>query len=319
MKVKNLACVVLLILGAAACQNDEIQTSEDLKSFSPMEAYIGDTGLKSATSQLAITPEYLDEINEGLATAGQTYRVIMAEYYTAAGSGEIGQLVLAKHVGNKQLSFDFVPNDARRSWSGPSQNEITYAIDQTGDAVPLWGGLSKEETTNAIVRGTNTWDDLTCSDLGLSFIPTSPGEDIGVAGGSPFIFADIQHAGFGFDLGPGVLGVTFTFGFIEGGEWTDIDDNGKFDVAFREIYYSSSWVWVDGEDSGIDVESVALHEIGHGLSQAHFGRIVINEKKLTLKASPRAVMNALYLEPFRELKGSDIGGHCSIWAEWPHN
>ena len=37
------------------------------------------------------------------------------------------------------------------------------------------------------------------------------------------------------------------------------------------------------------------------------------------KASPKAVMNALYVAPFRDLTGSDEGGHCSIWAQWPNN
>jgi len=38
-----------------------------------------------------------------------------------------------------------------------------------------------------------------------------------------------------------------------------------------------------------------------------------------LKASPRAVMNALYTGPYRDLKGTDNGGHCSIWGQWPQN
>jgi len=30
-------------------------------------------------------------------------------------------------------------------------------------------------------------------------------------------------------------------------------------------------------------------------------------------------MNALYASPYRELKGTDISGHYSIWGDWPNN
>lgn len=324
MKIKITALAVLLILGATACQNDEFQSSEDIKSPSPMDAYVDVSGVKAITSQQTITPEYLDQINEGLAIDGQNYRILIAEYITAAGSGELGQTVLAKDVGNKQLDADFVPYDDRRSWSGPSGNEITYAIDQTEDAVPFFGGLTAAETTAAIVSATDTWDKVTCSDLGLTQNPDYS-MDIGYVayiyglGGSPFIYADIQHAGWrNLNFAGGVLGVTFTFVFINGGVFTDIDNNGKLDVAFREIYYDPSWSWADDGFTNIDVESVAVHEIGHGLSQAHFGKVVI-KKNGDLKTSPRTVMNALYAEPFRVLKETDNGGHCSIWAKWPKN
>ena len=39
----------------------------------------------------------------------------------------------------------------------------------------------------------------------------------------------------------------------------------------------------------------------------------------SLSAAPRAVMNALYAAPFRDLAGTDEGGHCSNWASWPNS
>ena len=76
-----------------------------------------------------------------------------------------------------------------------------------------------------------------------------------------------------------IIGATFTFIWVDvaTGDPTDMDRNGKEDVAFREIYYNNHFVWsVDTPawtDSEIDVESIALHESGHGLSQAHFGMV----------------------------------------------
>jgi hypothetical protein len=271
----------------------------------------------------------MDGINASLAAEGANYRVAVAEYLSVDEGNLQGNEVLAKDVGNKQLAFDFVPFDPRREgWSGPvdgGMDDITFAIDRTGDAVPVFGGLTGAETTAAIQRAMGTWENVNCSTLPLFENPDF-GLDIGLVaflnglGGSPFVFADVQHAGWrDIDFAGGILGVTFTFQFIDGdGNPTDVDSNGKLDAAFREIYYDPSFNWADDGVTNVDVESVALHEAGHGLSQAHFGTVRIKNNG-ELKASPRAVMNALYASPFRALTGTDNGGHCSNWANWPQN
>ena len=330
MNLKSITLAVLLTLGATACQN-EMQLPQNEALPSPMDAFMGDDFFAAingrASGPAAITSAYLDAINDALELEGVNYRVMMVEYITAGGSEEAGQTVLAKNVGNKQLGFDFVPYDARRAWSAPGvgdNDNITYAIDKTDDAVPIFGGLTADETDAAIERGTDTWAEAICSELDLSRNDDF-GIDIGVVasilgfGGSPFVLADVQHAGWrDINFGGGILGATFTFGFTSGGEFTDIDNNGKLDAAFREIYYDPSWNWADDGSTNIDVESVAVHEIGHGLSQGHFGTVVFKNKG-ALAAYPRAVMNALYAAPFRDLTGTDEGGHCSIWAQWPNN
>lgn len=267
---------------------------------------------------------FMDAINVGLAADGAAYRVAMAEYITDGESGEMGNMIIAKDVGNKQLSFDFVPGDARRVWSGADANTITYAIDTTDDATPPLGDLGAAATDAAIVRATGTWEALTCSNLGQSRNDDF-GVDIGVVaflnglGGSPFVFADVQHAGWrDINFSGGTLGVTFTFGLTDASGFTDIDNNGKLDTAFREIYYDPSFNWADDGTSDVDVETVAAHEIGHGLSQGHFGQVFLDNKG-NLKHAPRAVMNAVYVGPQRALLGTDNGGHCSNWAQWPNN
>ncbi|WP_282015623.1 hypothetical protein [Marinifilum flexuosum] len=321
--MKKLIFALLCIVGVIACQHEEVFTPDELQAPSPMEAYMGNTDVKSTAQDFDLTPDALDEMNEILAMEGMEFRVLMAEYITANGSNEIGHTVIAKNVGNKQLGSDFVPNDARRGWSNPDVNAITYAIDQTIDAVPPFGNATAAETDAAIVRASDTWNALNCSNLNFTRNPDY-GIDLGYVaaiygyGGSFAVLADIHHAGWrDLVFAPGVLGVTFTFIWIDANGPTDIDGNGKNDVAFREIYYDPFWIWnVDG--SHIDVETIALHELGHGLSQAHFGKVSI-KKDGTFKASPRAVMNAVYFAPLTELQGTDIGGHCSIWGEWPHN
>ena len=114
----------------------------------------------------------------------------------------------------------------------------------------------------------------------------------------------------------GILAATFTFVFVEddGVTPTDIDRDGRADVAFREIYYNRGFGWGTGGDPfNVDIQSVAIHESGHGFGLAHFG-------KITLKAdgrfqfSPKAIMNAAYVSEDRRILGADTASFCQAWA-----
>jgi len=322
MKSKMILGLTVLAVGMAlmfGCAQKE--TLEPESSSSPQSR--PDALAKSAHGQISAM---LDDVNAQLASDGKNYRVAMAEYITTGD--EVGNTVIAKNVGNKQLTADFVPFDeGREPWSGSGPgDDITYAVDQTLDAVPVLGGLSAAQTDAAIVRAMSTWEDVNCSTLPIVRNPDF-GVDIGYVayllgfGGSPYIVADVQHAGFrDLNFAGGVLGVTYTFIWIDDntGDPTDIDNNGKADVAFREIYYDPSWQWKDDGVSNIDVESVAVHEAGHGLSQAHFGTVFINNNG-DIQFAPRAIMNAVYVSPSRVLFGTDNAGHCSNWGDWPNN
>jgi hypothetical protein len=185
----------------------------------------------------------------------------------------------------------------------------------------------------AISRAMQTWDDVTCSDLGIFRIPSQPGIETGFVsellgfGGSLDYVADVVHAGwlpgaFYDSIAPGgseyILGITFTIIFTDDdGNPVDVDNNNKLDVAWREIYYNDAFEWADGDH--YDVETVALHEAGHGLSQDHFGQAFSNISNNKLHFAPRAVMNAAYSGIQTEINESDEGGHCSNWASWPTN
>ncbi len=191
--------------------------------------------------------------------------------------------------------------------------------------MPSRGALSKEDGIAIIEKAFKTWDDIKNTDLNLTE-KSSASNDIGVVAhskdttnGSPLIFADIQIAGWeNVDFGADVLGVTFTFVFVDNnGKFTDIDNNKKYDVSFREIYFNPSCIWTNnGTTDGIDVESIAVHEIGHGLSQAHFGTVYIKDGEMFV--NPRAVMNAYYFGSYRTLQSTDLAGHYGIWAGWPN-
>ena len=317
MRLKRRVYAGSALLVCVACTDAAVTSPHPLAS---------DVGLAVADPGTELA-NYMDALNVQLSAQRAGYRAAIAEYVTSPDSGEAGGTVLAKSVGNKRLDFDFVPFDPRRSWSGPSggpADDITEAIDQTGDAVPVFGVLTEPQTTAAILAAAGTWQALTCSELPLSLNPTF-GLDVGAVaflnglGGSPFVFADVQHAGWrDINFAGGVLAVTFTFVFVDDdGNPTDIDGNKVGDTAFREIYYDPSFTWRN-DGGNIDVQTVSLHEQGHGLSQAHFGT-VYRKNDGTIQAAPRAVMNALYAAPLRELQGSDTAGHCGNWAVWPIN
>lgn len=262
----------------------------------------------------------MDGVNAQLEAEGTNYRVGIAEYLTSGEDGQIGTTVISKDVGNKQLGHHFVPGDPRRIlWSGLT-DDITYQVDQVDAAPALPIGV----TTAAINRAMATWDGEQCSTIPVTSLANPP-FDLGVLENGTFavLGADVTHAGW-VPLPFPILGVTFTFVFIDRTQlptvvFTDIDNNRKLDTAFREIYYSNAFPWGINTGFPIDVETIALHEAGHGLSQGHFGKIFITNKNSKLHAAPRAVMNAVYLGVQQNLRGTDKGGHCSIWGSWPLN
>jgi len=281
-------------------------------------------------------------INTPLRALGIKAKLLKMEYVTAPGSGQYGATVFAKDVGNKQLDAHWVPFDPERGGS----RTITY-IQDTAEAAAN-GGVSGAQTASAIDRAMATWDSQTCATIPIIkgvFPAGTPPMDLGVVqyimgyGGLAGWYADITHAGwlgraFFDELAEGggdyILGVTFTFVWVDNnGDPVDTNRDRKDDVAFREIYYNNSFLWsVQGPgpyDPEFDVETVALHESGHGLSQGHFGQI-FNDGYGTkapgfqpahLHFAPEAVMNAVVWGTKRALMNTDIGGYCSIWASWP--
>jgi hypothetical protein len=299
---------VSLIIGAVA-----IATITLLTASSTARTHATTTQGPSTGDQLMAL---MGGMNAQYEADGSDIRVESAEYITSDSSGEIGQIVVFNNR-SKQVPDHFVPGDPRRG----GRTNITYAVDQTEGAID---GLTVAQTTAAIDRAMATWQNVNCSTIPITRLPNPVG-DIGVVefliglGGSPIIAADIAHTGWlpaGL-LNNQVIAVTFTFIFVSGGVPTDIDNNGGADVAFREILYNNFFTW--GINANVDVETVALHESGHGLSQGHFGKAFFTLSNGKLHFAPRAVMNAAYSGIQQDIKATDNGGHCSIWGSWPNN
>ena len=333
MKTKFLTLTIFTLLLVFACQTESDDTFVSESSQKNID-------MGAVNKDLLGNPISISSTKDGdrLSKSSDHRRaaLYMAEYITAGDSHEMGNTVYFNNRGNKQLGGDFVPGLFLDDTDGT--NDISYYVDDTRPSLDLSVG----ETNNAIDRAMKVWDEVTCSDIGMFEIPsinTSTGfiarivsdqifEEYGIPdyfGGSYDYFADVTHAGwmdplfFEFIEEGGsqfILGVTFTIVWVdEEGNLTDVDKNGKYDVAWREIYYNDGFLWADGDH--YDVETIALHEAGHGLSQGHFGKAFTN--KGGLHFAPRAVMNAAYSGIQTSINKTDNGGHCSNWAQWPNN
>jgi hypothetical protein len=266
--------------------------------------------------------EMMAFVNGQLLARGAAVRLAVAEFYTA--SHQAGQTVYFDDR-THQLGAHWVPGDPNRY----GVNDIYWlseAVEGTAN------GVSFENTQNAVASAMSTWNTQDCGVIPLVQLPDY-GIDWGYVqylvgmGGIGGWYADITHAGWlppvFFDIigGPGaseyILGVTFTFIWVDSatGEATDMDNNKKEDVAFREIYYNNYFTW--GIDAHYDVETIVLHEAGHGLSLDHFGKLFKTDANGKFHFAPLAVMNAGYTQIQHVLKGTDIASFCSIWAHWP--
>jgi hypothetical protein len=282
----------------------------------------------------ATGPAMLQAVNRRLAARKLKVRVESASYVTSAASGQAGQTIFAFDRGNKHIGNDYAPSDPRRH----PGNNITYLVDLSDADPSLPPSPSPTQVAGAIDRAMTTWETTTrCSNFAIDKV-ADPGVDPDIVDGIVFndpsrfgtpFYADIVHAGWEsaafFDaLAPGgsqfILAVTFPFVFTdEAGNATDINHDGQQDTAFNEIYYNDAFPWgVNVSTFPFDIETVALHESGHALSQNHFGKIFRTEANGKLHFSPFAVMNAAISRQAQSLTGTDMGGHCSLWGSWPH-
>ena len=335
---------IMLFLG---CQNEGVTDPQslevqNLKSIEQslirlnLNSYSGDktssTGKAIANGDTVLS--LMTQINSSL--AGQGVMLYKAEFL---GADQVGRTVYFSDKGNKQIGADWVPNDPRNNGFGAA---VPYWIDDT--QLGTSSGMSEQETLDAMNNSMNTWDAVACSEgldiplLGL------PGFDVGLVqffvGYGDFdgyIPGTILHAGilspdffetiFGPGGGTGVIGVTFTFTWDDDGVPTDIDGNGKQDTALSEIYINDNFNFQDAPNAGledlfssgvVDFETIVLHEVGHGLSQGHFGTAFSDRGTGQIRFSPYALMNAGYSAGRRVIEKTDKAGHCSIWDTWPN-
>jgi len=254
------------------------------------------------------TIETMNEYNGGLKALWMDIQVEQIEVLTL---GE-GRSSTRLH----RQPFRWVAGDARRRADG---SNLTYMVHQSGLA---GSGLGTAAAEAAIDSAMKSWIATPCfaGKIGVAKRPdTGVDPDIfdgmlGYGGFGDYRAADIVHAGWmppsffdavnGEGSGETVLAFSVTFIYIGGdGKPTDANKDGYLDTAANEIYYNEAFAWTLGS-GGIDLESVALHELGHSLSIGHIG------------APLEAVMNPVYSGIHREPNPLDGAALCSVWGTW---
>ncbi len=328
--VRSLAALGVGLVFFAACHET------DSTAPSSYLAVGGRSSSLSAGEETAYSPQ-LDQIRQKLLASGITNVELATAEISVAGDSAGWQAATTLIAKDRTLTLGsaFVPSDPRR---GGAAN-ITYLVDRSDEVAAsrsatnpffvLTAAQLEPEVDASMLRWQNQPN---CgAPLVTKVADTGADPDLidGIILGDPSRigtpFADITHAGWlpraFFDaLAPNgstfILGVTFTFVFIDANHNpTDIDHDGRADVAFREIYYNQRFFWTTDPTYGgaIDIQSVVTHESGHAYGLGHFGYVFLNPKGV-IKYAPRAVMTAVYVSSFRDLTGTDDASFCELWA-----
>ncbi len=249
------------------------------------------------------TVTLLLESNDGLRAQGMDYIVQQIDFFRRDGSRSSARLF--------QQEFRWVPGDARR---GSSDRGLSYLFDGSwGGTGP--GGIPRAGVETAVDRAVAVWAGDSCLakhplvDRGDAVGDVTVFDFVAGAGGlgDPFA-ADVVVAGFQPGLAdvfdPDTLAFSVSFIFVDGdGNPTDLDHDGRFDTAHNEIYFNDALAWSLHGGSGFDVETTALHELGHALGLGHFG------------PPPTSVMNPVYAGTRRHLYPIDHAALCLVYGD----
>jgi len=209
----------------------------------------------------------------------------------------------------------WVSGDPRRAADG---DRLTYLISRSDGPA---GEALLDGDTAAIDRAMASWAAVPCMSNKVEIVERpDTGEDVGIfdsafgyGGFGNWQAADIKIAGWmppsffetvtGPGGGQGVLAMSVTFVFVDpDGNPVDANRDGFLDTASSEIYFNDGFSWQS--EGGFNLETVALHELGHSLGVGH------------VDPKHEAVMNPVYAGARTELTPKDGASVCPLWAAW---
>jgi hypothetical protein len=333
----------LALAGVAACADAPVPTS----SLAPTTAAGARAAAPAPDDNVTYSP-LLAQINDGLAASRAPYRVTSAELRIAAdGWNGVSSTVLVANNRARSLGVEWVKGDPRRGGNAG----VTYAFGSNTAIAPTTrdpNGSNVRLVTPAaqaayVDEAMSAWRNVGCSSKPITKVAIPAGTDpdildqliLGQAPSANYATpADIVHSGWqlaswfrtlaGGTAGNSIIGVTMFFGFTDAdGNFTDIDRNGKVDLALSEMFYNDRFFWGNGAPNVVDFYSILTHESGHALGLNHFGKVFITKRDASdgisiadIKYAPYALMNAVYVTGRNEIVGTDVSSFCSIWSSF---
>lgn len=354
--VMHLGCF-LALAGLGACADQPATEPADVGAPVMARKAADGTG---GDEVIRIGHPMLTRINKRLAARRSNLRVAKAELlWRAKGANPQSPTAVFTNDRTHLTAYQWVSGDPRRD----GRVGITYAVDPalqtflTGVGFPVpvietdagFRLSSQAELDGYIEEAMQAWRDRTCADSPIERVAVPAGtdpdllDDFYLGRKSPSATyaqpADVVQAGwqpaeFFEAITPGgadgILGITFTFWFVDDRGTadpsddvdTDINRDGRLDTGLAEIYYNPTFFWTNrGAPIGIDFYSVLTHETGHSLSLAHFGKLFITKKDGAdgfdieeIHYAPLALMNAAYVTGRNEIRGSDNASFCHVWG-----
>ena len=254
---------VLVLAGAAACGDVPVPTT----SLAPASDAAARATTSTTDENITYSP-LLARIDASLAVTGAPYRVAAAELRIAGdGWDGVTSTVLVANDRQRSIGAEWVKGDPRRD----GRVGVTYAFgsntaiapttrDPDGSNVRL---VSAADQAAHVDEAMGAWRALTCSAKPITKVGVPAGTDPDlvdelVLGQPPSQNyappADIVQSGWqtaewfrtlaGGTAGNSIIGVTIPFIFVDGaGLPTDIDRNGKADLAMVEIFYNDRFYW----------------------------------------------------------------------------
>jgi hypothetical protein len=335
--------VVLTVAGAVACADAPVPT----EPLAPAAAADARAAAPATDDNVAYSP-VLAQMNAQLASSGASYRAAAAELRIAAdGWDAVTSTVLIANDRQRGIGAEWVKGDPRRD----GRLGVTYAFGSNTAIAPTTRNpdgsnvrlVTAAEQAAYIDEAMGAWRALACSSKPITkvLVPVNTDPDFVdqlVRGQAPSANyaspADIVQSGWqpaawfralaGGTSGNNIIGVTIPFAYTDAaGNFTDIDRNGKADLAQVEIFYNDRFYWGNGAPNVVDFYSILTHESGHGVGLGHFGKVFVTRKDASdgisiadVKYAPYALMNAVYVTGRNELAGTDNSQFCSIWSSF---
>jgi Matrixin len=209
----------------------------------------------------------------------------------------IGLLTARPAQAYLQLSFDVSGETVRLEWQSPRVR--WYATDRSAPGVPA------SEFQRAMARALSTWEDVPTASIAFDFA--------GFTSAAPF--EDDTLSVFGFADEPDlerVLGAT-----------TWIVDELTGEVVEADVFFNTAFTWstaAAGDPARFDLESVALHEMGHfvGLGHSAVGETEMREGGRRVIASGAVMFPIAFGRgntADRVLQPDDIAGVSDLYPD----